>query len=432
MKALKNRVSRRRNAVSAVLLVAPLIAPLAVADGDWGGSVGLAVSQDDNARKSDTNLIDERQDEATARLFADYTGSWYQFDADYTARYLNYSEDSQDNRNQLDGRAGVFLGKPRGWASLAFGNERRSVYNAPEDTPISENLDDRSVWYLEPSLIARFGSVNSMTLSGRAEQVSYRYNSVRDSEPSSATLTYQRDVSGVSYIQAYGGLRSVEYPNGTLDDYENQFAGIAWASQLRLLQYELKLGYNKATFDDDDADYEAPSFHITLNYDSAINRLLLELSQDITDTSSGSALQDDVPDNPQADGVGVDQIERQRARAEWASQALCSRCETTLGFRYQYDDYRRDIRDGATEAFNVGLRYRFSESLRGFIQYERSELDYDDASLFGYEADRIDLRLEKMLGAQLSTRIFYSFEQRETNIDYEQNIFGIGLTYTLK
>lgn len=432
MKALKSRVSRRHNAVSAVLLVAPLFAPYVLADGDWGGSVGLAVSQDDNARKSDTNLIEERQDEATARLFADYSGSWYRFDADYTARYLNYSKDSQDNRNQLDGRAGVFLGKPTGWASLAFGNERRSVYNAPEDTPISENLDDRSVWYLEPSLIARFGSVNAVTLSARAEQVSYRYNSVRDSEPRSATLTYQRDVSSVSYFQAYGGQRSVEYPNGTLDDYDNQFAGVAWSSRLRLLQYELKLGYNKATFDDNGADYEAPSVHVTLDYDSSVNRLLLELSQDITDTSSGSALQDDLPDSPQADGVGVDQIERQRARAVWTSQALCGRCETTLGIRYQYDDYRRDIRDGATEAFSAGFRFRFSESLRSFVQYERSKLEYDDASLFGYESDRIDLRLEKTLGAQLAARIFYSFEQRQANIDYDQNIIGIGLTYTLK
>ncbi|AFU98965.1 hypothetical protein [Simiduia agarivorans] len=428
-----NRVSRKRNAISAVLFVAaPLVTSLAVAEGDWGGSVGVAVSQDDNARKSDVNQIEERQDEATARLYADYKGSWYLFDADYTARYLNYSKDSQDDRNQLDGRASLFLGKPKGWASLAVGNERRSVYNAPEDAPISENLDDRSVWYVEPSLIARFGSVNSLTLAGRAEQVSYRYNSLRDSEPKTASLTFQRDVSSVSFFQAYGGVRSVEYPNGTLDDYENQFGGIAWNSRLRLLSYELKLGYNKATFEDNGADYEAPSVYLTLDYNSSVNRFLFELSQDITDTSSGSALLDDVPENPEADGVGVDQIERQRARAVWTSQGLCGRCETTLGYRYQYDDYRRDIRDGSTEAFTAGFRYRFSESLRSFVQYERSKLDYRSDALFGYEADRIDVRLEKTLGAQLAARVFYSYEQRQAQVDYDQNILGIGLTYTFK
>ena len=432
MNSLLDRMSRRRSAVTAFLIVTPLIATAVNAEGDWGGALSVNISQDDNARKTANNPIEERQDEAAARLFADYTGVWYQLEADYTASYLNYSKDSQDDRNQLEGSASVFLGKPNGWVSLDFGNERRSVYNAPENAPITENLDDRSVWYAEPALIARLGSANTVTLSGRAEQVTYRFDERRDSEPVSARLTYQREISSTSFVQVYGGQRIVEYPNGNSDDYETLFASVGWNSRLRLLSYELRLGYNEATFDDDDDTYAAPSGFFRMDYDAAVNQFGIELSQDITDTSSGNAFQEELPDAPQADGVGIDQIERQRARLTWTSQALCALCETTLGYRYQFDDYRRQNRDGVTEAFNISFRYRFSETLSSDIRYERSEVEYDDPAVFGYQADRIDFQVEKRLGAKFSGRLFYSYEQRDASEDYDQNVIGFGIRYDLK
>lgn len=401
----------------------------------FGASIGVGTQQSDNARKSEQNPIEERQDDFTASMNASWRGNWSSIEADYHYLYKNYSKDSQVDRNTLEGSAELQMGFEDDPVSLAIRHSNQAQYNTPEDVEISDNLDEKQILGAEPILRLFPSTVDTLAVTGSYEDVSYRYNDIRDSERAGASAFWSRRLSRTDYMQLTAGTIDVEYPNSPNSNYKKDYAHITYGAQLRTLSYSVLAGVNRASFADNSEDQQSPTYRGTLNYISALHQLSLSASQEFTDSSYGSGGNSGLVPGDPSDGVGVDQIERRVFGLDWRTSALCKLCEGKLFVQLRDDNYRRLDEDSVERAAGLTFSYRISEASTASGTYTLRREDFDSESKSDLDRENLGLSLTYKFSSDLSTSLFYTFESRQYVDDgssYDENVVGISMNYTLK
>ena len=157
------------------------------------------------------------------------------------------------------------LGRAEDVFDVLIKHSQQSQYNSPDSVEISDNLDDRKIWTVRPTLKAMPSSVDTVGLQGSYEIVAFRYDTLRDSKRKGANVFWNHRVSQSDSFGASGGSTQITYPNGTQDDFDLAFANLSFSARLRTLQYSVMIGVNKATFSDGDKDYQAPTYRAVLS-----------------------------------------------------------------------------------------------------------------------------------------------------------------------
>ncbi|MDN3638494.1 hypothetical protein QWY82_06705 [Simiduia curdlanivorans] len=406
----------------------------ATATDSFGGSLTARITQTDNARKTEDALISERQDELGGSLFANYENSLLQFDADYNLNGTNYTEDSQDNQNFIEGQAALQIGKEKDLFDLLLSQSQRTQYGSPDDVALNENLDDRTVWTATPSLKMQLSEVDTLAVQGTYSLVEYRTNSTRDSTRAGGVVYWRHRLSAISSFNLSVGADQIEYPNGDLDDYDSLNARLSYTAQTRYLNYTVLAGVNNATFADGGKDYTAPMFKIDVTYENGGQAFEFNASQDITDSSIGDGNQDGVDPTPGNDGVGVDQMERKQFGLRWRTQSICSRCSFDLYAQYRDDEYRRLKQENNDESSaGLMLRYRLTERAGVEFGYRRQWQQYAQIDRPSFTRDYLSLMYLYDFTQRFNGSLFYQFEAAEGEVgsnEYEQNNYGFALTYS--
>lgn len=399
----------------------------------YGGSLRAKTQITDNARKSETAPIDERQDEVSANLFGAWQGQWASFEADYTALLNHYDEGSQDARNTLEGAASLQLGRSQDLLDVLISHSRRSQYDSPDSVEINENLDERKIWSIVPTLKTALTRVDSIGLQGSYEAIGYRYNTLRDSERTGGNLYWHHRFSPSDSLRTSVGTTQVEYPNGNQDDFELMYVNLTYSAQLRSLQYSLMAGVNTATFSDGDKDYQAPTYRGVLSYANGPHQLSFNFSQEITDSSYGSGNQLGFDPLPGSDGVGIDQIERQSVGLDWQTTSLCSRCTFSAFVQSKSDNYRRRDEDNQETSAGLKMGYRLTERASVAASLSRRWQEFDAASRPNFYRDVAGLQYDYRFANHFSAGVFYDFESRQYEHNggkYDENAVGISVSYT--
>lgn len=397
--------------------------------------LGVTSRYSDNARRTYSDKISERQDEYSAGILADYENTLLDFETDYRASENRFDKDTQPNRSLLEGNAELLIGKSYHPVDLLLVHSRRSVLGAPDQVDLLQNEDERQIFSAIPTARLRLSSVDNVLLRGDYTQVDFRYADAFNSERTGGSLIWQHRFSSVSNMEIAAQHTEISYDALPDNDYEYQNASVTYATELRYLSYRVSLGYNRSTPDAGD-DFSAPSYRVEIDYRTGFNTLSLLASQQITDTSLGNG-NSGVLDNvnlEDATGVGLDQFESRVVELRWQNQSLCERCSAYASLLYEQEQYQTLIEDNDQQVASIGFDYQLSRASSVGFQASWRERRFDS------DVDREDFAVTSMgvnyrytFANDLDVQLFFVADKSDSDsqtLTYDERISGIALRYT--
>ena len=407
---------------------------LPVFAGTVSGSVSAISGESDNATKSSSSEpLRERQDEYQLSLAVDYENSLFTAGADYLASERRFAEDSQEEDSYVEGKSSLYFGTEKTPADLLIKHSRRILLQEPDQLQITDNLDERDILSVIPTLRTAISEVDTLSLSGDYTQVRYMENDLRDSSRSGGQLQWSHALSPVDNVQVGAQQLHIEFDAQPNADYKYQNAFLAYSARLRSLGYSLQAGYNQSE-NDSQGEFDAPSYALVVNYEQGAHELDLRVNQQITDSSLGDGNTNSVDSIPGSDGLAeIHQLERLQVELRWTTSMLCVRCSTYLMYRNMDDDYIT-IDESATQTTGgIGFSYQFSQAAQLSLGSENSRRKFDNnIANNSYEINRIRVSFNYEFSHHLRARLIAWREDREKdeNLDgYTENYMGLGLSY---
>lgn len=424
-------------ACSAMVLLAVSLAvsPTASAEGEWQSSLSLQSEYTDNANRSATDPLTERQDEVRLSTGGSYENSLLEVSANYLASETYFEKDSQENRSQLQGDSSLLLGKPHQPLDLLVSHSRRTVLNAPDDLDLLRNNDERDILTVSPSARWRSDGADTVILRATWSDIGYRFTPERDSERTSGSLSWERGLSQTTQFTLSAQQSDISFDAAPFADYQYNSAFAAYSAQLRQLNYRIQLGYNESKPELGDG-LSSPSYQLNVGYDTGLHQWNFNANTRITDNSAGSGNEGSFDGfNPgDASSGSLDQLERTSAELSWQTQVVCGRCALSVSLYHQDDDYRQEAEDRQESGVRISHDYRFSEQASLSVSLDRRDHRFDpEVAREDYRADRVGVSYRYRFVHGLELTLFSNWRDRESDDAarrYDELSGGLGLTYS--
>ncbi|WP_286804213.1 MULTISPECIES: hypothetical protein [unclassified Marinimicrobium] len=415
----------------------PLLLPMqAAAEGDWRANIGLRSEYTDNANRSETDKLSERQDDVELGLGGSYANRWVTFEAGYNASEHRFSEGSQEDRSLLQGDSELAIGQPTDPLDLVLSHRRRTVLNAPDDIDLLSNNDERTIVSAMPSARWRPTGVDLLMVRAQFSDVDYRFRPERNSERLGGSLVWQRQLSEISQLLATAQHTEIAFDDAPQADYEYRAANLSYQTTLRRLQYQVQVGYNESNPEVGES-LSSPSYLIDVQFGEGANRWILNASQFITDNSTGSGNQGELGGFTPGDSSAgeLDQLERTRAELRWTNQGLCVRCTTTASVYWQSDDFRDDTQDRDELGLRLSVGYQISSRSSMDLSLQRRDQEFEAGATdrSDFQEDRVSAGYEYNFANDVALNLFLGHHKRKSddgNREYDENTGGLGLRYT--
>ncbi|QEY17304.1 hypothetical protein D0C16_15735 [Cellvibrio sp. KY-GH-1] len=399
----------------------------------FGGHISASSGESDNAYKSETRLLTERQDTYEVALAGDYTNQFLSGTAEYTGLDRRFAEHSQEDVRTLDGAASLMLGAPTDPVDLQLKHSRHTLLSAPDEINVTTNQDEREIVSVIPRVKKRISAADMVLASADFTQIDFTKNELNNSKRTTAALSWIRRASKVSNINLQAQQSDIKFDNFDSADYRYTNAVVVYSTQLRNLSYSLAVGYNRSERDSGD-NYGSPTYAFSTSYKTPLHSFKLMSSKAITDSSMGNGNVRGVNQNPDNDGAfKVDQIERVNTEVSWGTQALCIKCTLSLSLHQNKDDYLLLPDEGRQEGGSASFTYSFTEDIKA--SYKASDLRQRFVgSLIGRDYDYKTQRLELAIGIveSFSFRVFMELEDRDSDDNdrtYNEEFVGAALSY---
>lgn len=426
------KINNVQGKISALLML--LSCPLFA--NEFGGSASVLTGKSDNALKTNTDKIDERQDEYQLNLKGDYTNSLLRFEAGYGATDFHFADDSQENEKFLEGDASLLFGKAYQPAELLITHNRKTLLSSPDKVALTNNQDERDIFTVSPTLRTKLGKGDNLFVTGIVTQISYLENEILDSSRTGATLGWSHSISSIHSLRITAQQTDVEFDNFSGADYKYKNTMLTYSAQLRNLAYSLELGHNKSEPELGE-HYSSPAYAISLGYKNGLHELTLESTQIITDSSHGGGNSDSVNELPNSDGNRpdrVDQLERLNTELRWSTFVLCDKCNLSLSIYQRDEDYLALELSAKSRGTSAGFNYRLSKAAAFSVSTSKSRAGYTGAAIgrdYNLRLSAINYTYTFINGIGL--RLFVQQEKRTSDIldqRYRENYVGGGLDYT--
>lgn len=422
---------------SAMVLLAASMTPstIAWADGEWQSSLSLQTEYTDNANRSTTDPLSERQDEVRLSTGGSYENAVLEASANYQASETYFEKDSQDNRSQLQGDSRLLLGKPHQPVDLLISHSRRMVLNAPDDLDLLRNNDERDIVTVSPSARWRSDGADTVILRGTWSDIGYRFTPERDSERTSGSLIWQRGLSQTSQFALSAQQSDVSFDAAPFADYKYNAAFVGYSVELRQLNYQIQLGYNESEPELGEG-LSSPSYQLNVGFDSGPHQWNFNASRRITDNSAGGGNEGSFEGFKSGDSSSgnLDQLERTSADLSWQTQVVCGRCALSVSLYFQDDDYRVEAEDRQESGVRIDHDYRLSGRASLGLSLDRRDHRFDsDVAREDYRANRARLSYEYRFVHGLELTLFSNWRDRESDgaaRSYDELSSGVGLTYS--
>lgn len=416
---------------SAVLMVG-LASSVAMAQ-HFGGSVSVSSGESDNAYKSDTIYVSERQDTYRLRLDGEYANQFLSATAEYSGEDKRFAKESQEDKTFIDGSSSLLLGAATDPVDLQLKHSRRTLLSAPDDLNISSNQDDREMLSAIPRFKKKISAADFVTIAADYTKIDFTKNELNNSERVTGSLSWLRDISKVSSLSLQAEQTDVSFEEFDFADYRYTNYFLMYAVNLRQLSYSLAAGYNQSERDFGES-YSSPTYTANVGYRTAFHTFQLTSNRVITDTSLGGRNLPSVNLNPTNDGAfNVDQIERTSMELSWVTQVVCLKCTLGLSLHTNNDKYLVLQDEAQQKGGSVNLTYAMTKSANLSYRYSTVEQEFD-GTLFGrdYQYTTQMLEFDVRVSRDIQLRVFFEREDRDSESSYrvyKEDFVGAAISY---
>lgn len=399
------------------------------------GSLTATSLVSDNTLKKSIDPIEERQNLYQAILIADYTNWLVDAVANYRWSAEEFTKNSQEDERYMDGSSQIEFGKKEDPLGLEASHSRRRLLTTPDAIGLAANQQEREVISVLPEIRKNIFDANRVSLGGQFVRVKFPDNGLQNSERDGLSLGWVRPLTSTSVLQAIVQQQDITFENYPLADYKLSSSMLAYAVELRKLQYRIELGYNESG-PDEGVKQTAPTYKLIATHQAGYNQFGLSVGRTLTDTSFGNGNLNSNVTLPGSDGMSLDinRIDRVDAELKWETGAICLRCVFSASIAATQDDYLE--RDEKSESVYSQARFTYSLSNAAKITLSgaRSEQDFESEVVAqDYTLDYISLEYSYHFSNGVNLRLVGRQEDRSTiaeNGSYEENIYSIGLGYT--
>lgn len=401
---------------------------------ELGGHISVSSGESDNAFKSATNFLSERQDTYEAGLAGRYNNQYLSATAEYTGQDKRFAKGSQEDRSFLDGSSSLLLGSLSSPVDLQVKHSQRTLLSAPDDLNITTNQDEREIISVIPRIRKRITDADLLSLSADYSQIEYAKNELNNSTRTLGELSWLHSISRVSDIRFLAQQSDISFDNFEFADYRYSNSAIVYSTSLRKLSYSLMVGYNKSEREIG-GDYSGSTYSFNASYKAPLHTFKLISGRSITDSSMGGGNVQSVNQNPNSDGAHrVDQIERTNTELSWSTEFICSKCSADISLHQNSDDYLVLGDEGRQQGGAFTFAYAFTKKSR--LSYRISDMKQEfSGSLVGrdYTYQTQSVEYEFKFTDSLGFRAFYEREDRDSDSNqrtYIEEFVGAAVTYS--
>lgn len=388
----------------------------------------------DNALKTSTGEIDERQDTLGVRLQGQNTNRYSSFNLSYSADRTYFSEHSQEDTNTLVGDAGLVLGKEYDWFNLTLQESRRKVLNSGAATPLLSNTGERELLTVNPQLRLHFSSVDQFLIGASREYVQIKRAVGADAIRDTANLIWQHDISATdqmmcSYVQGESTRdSSIEA------DYKYQIAHLGYQARLSHLIYNVQLGYQQ-TQTKGQPDSGTPNYQVDFKYTKNGHVLGVAASSQVSDTLFGDGNSNSLENALVQDSLSqvFDTVKITQASVNWASPALWRGIHLGAQAQFASHDYSALPQDYTDLGASLTVAYAMSAHSRVALNIGRNEAKFDQQLLNSdFQEDNLLVRFSRNFTRNFNADLSVGTIQRHSDAvlnQYTEQRVGLSLRY---
>lgn len=433
-------MSRRLQSIAALCGLLLLHSPSGYSSDAFQVGVDAESHYTNNARKSNENKISERQDKLSITVLSDYENSYSSVELDYTATNNNFSESSQEERDELTGKGSVILGKSDDRFGLRLSHKQNSVLKSSNSIDLLENTDEREIITVLPSVNLRLSRVDKLSISADYSDINYKEKSGIDSQRQGGTIKWLHVLSNVDHASIESRIIDVKFKDRPINDYTFKSATVAYSAKLKQLAYRIEAGYNQMVRREVDGvglglhkeDYDSPAFNLDANYYWGANNVKLNALQKLTDTSVGDN-NDSLDSLADSSKKIFDRYELREASFIWSNSYLCDVCVAGVEVAAKSEDYELLPEDAYLLSSNVFLNYQLSPSSVLNLRLSNEINDYDESARFDdYKVWRAFASYTYNTGLGVDLTLFVQREERASVgslQEYDEEVFGARVAY---
>ncbi len=392
-----------------------------------------AAGESDNALKTTTNPISEKQNRYTASIQGDWDAQWVGANVQYTAYQETFADNSQEDANYLQGDSGLKFGNTNHLFNLDLRHSRRTLLKEVSDTPLTTNQEEREIFSVVPSIRMDIGASDELIALGDFSRTRYLESELQDSDRNTYGLDYLHNFSAVSRFNLGFKQAVAEFIYFPETDYTLNTATLVYSVSLRKLSYSLGVGSDQ-TKPELGKEHTSPRYEANLGYKTGANQIGMYINQAITDTSFGQGMQLGISDVPGVDAAtnqsGI--IERRTSGADWTSKALCARCNFSLGITHSRDQYVNSNLESTQRGATLSIGYNFSTRARLLLNHVLSDQEPVGGLQDEYRQTYSRASFRYQLFKSVSLELFHEKEKRSSDAqvqDYQENFTGLSLGY---
>lgn len=405
-----------------------------VAAQELGGHISISSGESDNAFKSSTNFLSERQDTYEAGLAGAYDNQYLSATAEYTGQDKRFAKGSQEDRRFLDGSSSLLLGSLSSPVDLQVKHSQRTLLSAPDDLNVTTNQDEREIINVIPRIRKRITDADLLSLSADYSQIEYAKNVLNNSTRTQGELSWLRAISKVNDIRFLVQISDISFDNFKFADYRYTNSAVVYSTSLRKLSYSVMVGYNKSEREIG-GEYSGSTYSFNASYNAPLHTFKLISGRSITDSSMGGGNAQTVNQNPNNDGAyRVDQIERTNTELSWSTQFICSKCNASISLHQNADDYLILGDEGRQQGGAFTFSYAFTKKSR--LSYRINDMKQEFSGSLGgrdYTYQTQVVKYEFKFTESLGFNAFYESEDRDSENNqrtYIEKFIGAAVTYS--
>lgn len=396
--------------------------------------VDLSTEYTDNAKKTDLDPVNERQDRISLGGKGAYQNQLVDFTADYIFSDYRYSEDSQPDRNMLEGQSTLYLGKNSKLLNLTVMHTRKGVLGSPEQLDLMRNYDEREMVSIYPGINYLITPVDMIFGYGIYTDTNHRRNNARDSRQEGAALGWTHKFSEIDSFSVNLSSAEITFPAAKDRSYRQDNAMLSYTSALRNLSYTLGVGYNWSEIDST-RDYSSPSYQADITYKNDTSGIRLYADRMITNTSMGDGHRFDsgnIGSGGDVSSSEIDQMDRKNIDLQLYSNLFCNVCTVNLGFRWRNDDYLDLPEDNTETSLSLGFSYDISPRTKATLQFSKRKQEFSGGTRLPFDSDRQAFIISRDFHRDISLRLYVEQEKRVSDDsfnNYDELASGIGVRF---
>ena len=415
---------------SKLLLLAPLLLATNASALELNASLNVGVEHSDNVSAQAQNPQSDLKTIVGAAINASHNSGGLESSANYQFTKTFYKEDSTDDQSSVTGSAKFYYEQIANQLYWTLENTRKSTIKDKAQGDTEENRDDRSITTIRPDYIFRPSSVDTVTTNLSFTDIRYQDASDQDSTRLGAQVNWQHALSKIDSVSAVLSFNDVKFDN-EISDYEYYRATLSYQAELSRLSYSLAAGYNQSS--GDLSDYGGNYFSADASYKHSGSSWAVSALQELSDTSRGDNNDGLSESNSSTSSTDVDVFERQSVELSYENENICGGCVVGVYAIAENEDYETIPRDNRENQLGANFSYQWTRAISINSKISWSEVAFINGTPgTDYENNTYQAGLNWKLSKHAGLRFNITFDDRDYEIDtqdYDELSGGISFNY---